>query len=114
MKWFELARFIVPIVGVAVPGAAPFIPAIMAGVNEAEQLHADSDGATKKQHVLNLVVAGAEAATASGKVSIDPANALDVTNAVFSAVDAVHAIVKAQNKQDVPPVNPAPAVDPTL
>ena len=94
MKWAELAKFLIPVVAAFVPGAAPLAPLILSGVNEAEQL-VSASGADKKAHVLRLVAAGAATATATGKVTIDPTTAVAVTEAVFAAVDGVHAVVNA-------------------
>jgi hypothetical protein len=94
MKWFDLAKMLVPVVGAVVPGAAPLVPFILTGIHEAEALHGD-DGQAKKAHVLTLVANGAAAVSATGKVSIDPGLAVAVTNAVFQAVDNVHDVVKA-------------------
>lgn len=98
MTWFDLAKLLIPVVGAVVPGAGPLVPLILAGITEAQALHDVDHPLDKKAHVLNVVAIGAAAATATGKVRIDPAQAAVVTNSVFDAVDAVHAIVKAQPK----------------
>jgi hypothetical protein len=94
MKWFDIAKALLPVVGALIPGAGPLVPFIIVGVHEAEAIPG-ATGAEKQAHVLNVVADGAAAATASGKVAIDPAAAMTATTAVFSAVDAVHAIVTA-------------------
>ena len=95
MKWFEIVKLVLPIVGIVVPGAAPLVPMIMGGIHEAEQLPG-ADGPTKKAHVMNIVADGAQAASATGKVAIDPTTAVAITEKVFDVVDAVHKVVKDQ------------------
>lgn len=94
MNWINLAKLLIPILGVAVPGAAPLVPLILHGVVEAEAIHGAGTGPVKKAHVLQLVRDGADAVSASGKVVIDAEKATDITTAVFRAVDGVHAIVQ--------------------
>lgn len=95
MNWINLARLLIPILGVVVPDAAPLVPMILHGVDEAEAIHGAGTGAAKKAHVLALVRDGATTASATGKVHIDPGKATNITEAVFNAVDDVHAIVQA-------------------
>ncbi len=94
MKWFHALTLLAPALGLIIHGAGVLIPSIIAAANEAE-LIPGADGPAKKQHVMNIVTAGAAAATLTGKVTIPPADAYTVTNAVFEAVDGVHAIAKA-------------------
>lgn len=96
MKWFERAMALIPILGFLYPPARPLVPLILAGVTEAQAIHGADNNEVKKAHVLNLVAVGAAAATATGKVAIDPTQATTITQSVFAAIDAVHAIVKAQ------------------
>jgi hypothetical protein len=96
MKWFQLAQMIVPILSVAVPGVAPLAPWILAGVTEAQAIHGPDKPEEKQSHVLNLVANCAAAVSATGKVVIDPTQAVAITQSVFNAIDAVHAIAKAQ------------------
>jgi hypothetical protein len=100
MKWFDIAKALLPVVGALVPGAGAVVPFIVVGIHEAEAIKG-ATGAEKQAHVLNVVANGAAAASASGKVAIDPAAAMTATTAVFSAVDAVHAIVTANKDQKV-------------
>lgn len=108
MKWFQIAQFVLPLAAL-IPGAAPLIPFISAGINEAQQIHGDSNNAEKQQHVLNVVAAGAAAVSATGKVSIDPTEAQAVTNAVFSTINSVQAMVK-QNQQTIADAPQTPAI----
>jgi hypothetical protein len=101
MKWFEVAQLLAPLVGLLIPGSAPVIPLIIRGVTEAEAIPG-ATGADKKAHVLNLVAASAEAETAIGTLTIPPAAALQIANAVFQAVDGVRAVVLV-NQVQVPP-----------
>lgn len=96
MKWLELAKLLLPVVCAVIPGAKPLEPFILAGATEAQAIHGADKPGEKQAHVLNVVALGAEAATATGKVAIEPAQAAMITQSVFSAIDAVHAIVKAQ------------------
>lgn len=100
MKWSLLAKLLLPVLAIAVPGATPVIPWIAQGIDEADTLF--TDGADKKAHVLNLVADGAAAVSATGKVQVDPVSAQVVTQAVFQAIDSVNAVVKA-NQPAVPP-----------
>jgi hypothetical protein len=96
MKWFQLAQGIVTILSTASPAVAVLAPFLIGGIGEAQQIHGSDAPEAKKAHVLNLVAASAAAVSATGKVTIDPTEAVAITQNVFSAIDSVHAIVKAQ------------------
>jgi hypothetical protein len=96
MKWFELAKLLCRFVVAVVPGAAPLVPLILAGVTEAQAIHGADKPSEKQAHVLNLVANRRRGGDGDGKVVIDPTQATTITQSVFNAIDAVHAIVKAQ------------------
>ena len=105
MKWFELAKLLMPVLAVALPGSAPLIPFIEDGITQAQLVHGDTNNAAKKQ----LVYDAAAAASATHKVAIDPATAVVITDAVFATIDNVHKIVQAN-----PPTWPVPVVAPVV
>lgn len=106
---FKLA---LPILGVLVPGSAAFLPLINIGVSEAAALPGAS-GADKRAHVLNLVAVGAAAASATGKVPIDPATAQAIAANVISVIDGIKSAhetaVAATPEGIVLPVSQSPA-----
>lgn len=92
MKWWQIALAVAGNPAMAlIPGVGPLLPFIVDGVQVAQHLHGDTNNEAKRQ----LVVDAAQAASASGKVKIDPAAALAVTNAVLTSIDQIHAVVKA-------------------
>ena len=104
MKWWQTALSIAsnPVLApllAAIPGAGPMLPFIIDGVKVAQQLHGDTNNSAKRQ----LVMDGAAAASASGKVSIDPTTAVAVTNNVLNVIDAIHGIVKANQPTPATP-----------
>jgi hypothetical protein len=103
MKWKEIAELLLPTVGALVPAAAPYVPLMHVGIQEADALF--TDGTEKAAHVENLVATGAAAATATGKVAIDPTTAVGITRSVFSIIDSVHQVLKANPPQ--PAATPA-------
>jgi hypothetical protein len=114
MKWLDLAKLLLPIVGGLVPGAAPLVPTILIGITDAE--HLGEDGAAKKAHVLQLVADGAATANATGKVTIDPTQAVFAAESVFNVVDSVRSTLKANAAVDpiAPPAAAPPAGGVTL
>lgn len=110
-KWSDIARAIVPIAGAFIPAFAPLVPAVLVGINEADALPGASNDA-KRQHVLNIVIVGAQTATATGKVRIDPNAAVTITDAVFDAIDNVKHIAAAnatiETTAPAPPAAPQP------
>lgn len=89
-NFLAIFRLALPILGVLVPGSAAYLPLINIGVGEAAALPGSS-GAEKRAHVLNLVAAGAAAASATGKVPIDPATAQAIAANVIQVVDGIKA-----------------------
>lgn len=103
-KWFQLALHALPLVGILVPGAGPLVPFIQDGILAAQGLHGDTNNDAKRRIVLD----GAAAASASGKLTIDPETAIRITDSVLNTIDGIHAIAKANHKvsEAPPPANP--------
>lgn len=97
-KWLTLAANLAPLILGAIPGLhAALIPAIVAGIQDAEALPSAS-GADKKAHVLGLVndaVAGINASTS--KTTLDPTTTLTTASAAIdTTVGVINLIHGAQ------------------
>lgn len=106
MKWYDIALKALPgielLLAATVPGSAAVIPFVNDAIVTAQQIHGDTNNTAKKQ----LVYDASQAAAATGKVSLDPATVKAITDAVFTAIDGVHAVVKANQ---APPTQAPPA-----
>jgi hypothetical protein len=94
-RFKQLLSMLAPVVLTAVPGGekiAPFVPVIVHGIDEAEQIK-DATGAEKKAHVLEIVKASVTVANATGKVKLDPAAVHAVASkgidSVVGAIDII-------------------------
>jgi hypothetical protein len=107
MRWIDIARLALPILGIALPRAAPVIPIIAGAIDEAQRALPDSTESreAKREHVFRTVAAGADVASSLTDRKIDAGEAVSATQAVFQAIDAIHAIAKANQ----PEAAPAPA-----
>jgi hypothetical protein len=99
MKWFAIAKILLPVIGSLVPGASALIPYIGDAIGAVQLIHGDTNNAAKKQ----LVFDGVAVATATGKVNIDPATAQAITSCVFDTIDNVKKIVQANTPTSTPP-----------
>jgi hypothetical protein len=97
-KWSDIAKAVIPVVGAFVPALRPLVPAILVGISEADALAGASNDA-KRQHVLTIVTVEAQAASATGKLAIDPATARNLTDDVFDAIDDVKKIAAANTNE---------------
>jgi len=91
-KFVEVIKTVAPVVLVAVPGGqvlAPIVPAIVHGIEQAEQIPGAS-GIRKKEHVLEIVKSATAVANAAG-ARLDPAA---VQDAAGKGIDAVIGTVK--------------------
>lgn len=108
-KFLNLVNLIAPIVLSNVKGGekiVPVIPTIVHGIQEAEQIKGAS-GSEKKAHVLNVVAAGVNAANATGKVKLDPAEVQHVASSgIDTVIDAIHAIDGAKVVKAGPTIDP--------
>lgn len=97
VRWVDIARLVIPAI-VFIPGAAPLVPVILTGVNEADKIFGEDPQSEteKRQHVFNLVADGVKGVGDVGAAQIDPVRAQAVTEAVFDAIDNVKAIVKEE------------------
>ena len=112
MKWLTVLRVIGPAALAGVPGAAPFIPLVLAGIETAER--SGKSGAEKKQIAKEAIRIGAEAAViaSKGKAKIDPAKAVQVADDVIDAVVGSTNLIAALTP-DQDPVGPGgPAAAP--
>lgn len=107
-QWLALLKVLGPVVGALVPGLDPtFVPLIVTGVAEAEQIRG-ADGPTKKAHVVELVKVAAAAANAGTKK-----NLVDVAGIAQAASIGIDAIVRTTNAAAEQPVAlKAPPVQP--
>lgn len=97
-KWLDILKMVGPIVvAVTVPGGQLLAPIIVGAIESAEKLPGAS-GAEKKAHALELVKAGAAAANAvTGKVKIDPEQAVAVARSgIDTVVGAVNLVATAK------------------
>lgn len=103
MKWFDLARLALPLIGIALPRAAPVIPIIAGAIEEAAKSFPDSDESreAKREHVFRAVAGSADAVSTLTPAKINAGEAVAATQAVFQAIDAIHAIAKA-NQHEAP------------
>lgn len=96
-KWFQLVTMLAPVILANVKGGdkiAPVIPAVVAGITEAEQIKGGT-GEQKKAHVKGLATAAVAAANATGKIRLDDAS---VQASIDQGIDAVIAAVNAVHK----------------
>lgn len=89
-RFLSVLKVLGPAVLAVVPGAQPFIPLIIAGIQVAEET--GKPGAEKRQIALDAVVLGAEAANLAAKRVVVP-----VDDAVNVAADSIDAIVGTVN-----------------
>jgi predicted Mrr-cat superfamily restriction endonuclease len=98
MKWLDVLKVIGPAALAAVPGAAPFIPLIVAGIQVAEM--SGKPGVEKKEMAKAIVKIGAEATnTAAKKEIINPTDAVKLAN---DTIDIVVKAVNAATEEDKP------------
>lgn len=89
MKWLDILKVIGPAVMAVVPGAQPFIPLVVAGIEVAES--SGKDGASKRVLAKEAVRFGAQAANTIAKRDVVP---VDQAEAVFdSTVDTIVGVV---------------------
>lgn len=85
---------------------APFIPQIVNGIIEAEQIPG-ATGAQKKDHVMKIVKTGAVIANATGKVNLDPDEIAGITSkGIDLTIDVMHAANGAKVTKGSPTINP--------
>lgn len=95
MKWFQLAQSLLPFFLMTVFPDLPalLIPAIVQGIQEAEQMK--GSGAEKKQHVVNLVHLAIQTInTTKGRELISPAVIVVVDRAIDTAISIVNLVAK--------------------
>jgi hypothetical protein len=104
MKWTDVANYAIPFLGIVLPKARELAPLILQSVNEAQRAFPDSDETReqKRQHVFASVLAATAATASATDRQIDAGQAIAATQAVFQAIDAIHAIAKAQQTSAVP------------
>ena len=93
MKWYQVFQFVLPLVAQFIPKIIPLVPYIQTGVTEAQAI-AGATNEQKREHLTNVVKAGASAISATGKAKINPDEAAHVLTSAVAVVDAVHAILK--------------------
>jgi hypothetical protein len=94
MKWQDILKIMGPAVLMAVPGAQPFIPLIVAGVTLAEETA--KPGAEKKTLGREWTKLGAETANTIAKKPVVPVDqAVSVYDHSVDAIVSVVNIVKA-------------------
>lgn len=90
MKWLDILKVIGPAALAAVPGAAPFIPLIIAGMQVAEM--SGKPGVEKKEIAKAAIKVAAEATNQVAKKEI-----VNPEQAVRLANDTIDVVVKAVN-----------------
>lgn len=110
MKWIDLANLAIPLLGMILPRARPVLPIIWSAANEAQKAFPDNNEAreAKREHVFRAVAGSAEAASQMSGKPFDVGEAIAATQAVFQAIDAIHAIAKAQQTSAAPAAAPQP------
>jgi hypothetical protein len=103
IRWVDIARLVAP-AAMFIPGAAPLVPIILTGINEADKMFGTDpqSEAQKRSHVFKIVAEGAQGVTEAGLATIDPGKAQMITESVFMAVDQVKAIMKDQAEKADP------------
>jgi len=95
MNWIDLLKTIGPGI-LAVTPAAPFIPAVIAGVELAEELHGAGSGAQKKATAQKVALAVAQGVNA---VKNEPlVNADQLAAVTGTAIDTVVGVVNLTQK----------------
>lgn len=114
LGWLRRVAQIAPMILSVIPATAPIASLVAAGIASASQIKG-ATGEQKKQHALEIVAAGVEAANVkAGKIIIDPASAItaaatgietviSTAKIVDAAHDALHP-VDAGDGAAVPPV----------
>lgn len=105
---FDLKQFLAAIAALApllqfVKGAdkiAPFLPVIISGITEAEQIPG-ATGPAKRAHVLKLVDTGVTVTNATGKVKLDPAEVQAIAGNIVDTAVSITKVV--QGAKVVPP-----------
>ena len=110
MKWSDIALFALPSIAVFVPQLQPLVPSIMRGISEADKLGASATDQEKRDHLVNIVRAGAESATATGRIRIDPEAAAKSTLLVVGLVDSFKGMIHELRLEDAVRDLPAPVV----
>lgn len=107
MNWKDILKVMAPAVMAVVPGAAPFIPLVVAGMTVAEE--SQQPGANKKTIAKQATKLGAEAVNlaSKGKVHLEPAEAEQIADDVIDAVVGVTNLV-AKLTPDTNPMMPVP------
>jgi CHASE3 domain sensor protein len=90
MNWIDALRVLGPAVLMVVPGAQPFIPLIIAGIEVAER--SNQKGADKKEIAKDAVRVGAATANQIAKKEV-----VNVAEAEKAAEDAIDAVVGVTN-----------------
>lgn len=89
-KWLAILKVLGPAIMLAVPGAAPFIPLVMAGIEVAEMT--GKPGIEKKEIAKEAVALGATTANTIAKTEV-----INSAEAVKVADNTIDAIVGATN-----------------
>jgi hypothetical protein len=89
MKWLSILKVLGPAVLMGVPGAQPFIPLIIAGIEVAEK--SGKSGSEKKEIAKNAVKLGAEVANTVAKKEV--LNSIEAEKVADNTIDAIVGIV---------------------
>lgn len=106
MDWLKVLKILGPAILAVVPGAAPFIPLIMAGMELAEET--GRPGVEKKAIAKEAVKVGAEGVNLIAKKEIvNPTEAVQVADDTIDAVvGSVKLVTKALDKVGQPTPTP--------
>lgn len=91
MKWINILKIIAPAILAVIPGAQPFIPLIIAGMEVAEETQ--KPGVEKKAIAIEAVKLGADTANTIAKKEV-----IDPSLAVKTAESSIDLIVDISNK----------------
>lgn len=104
MKWTDIANYVAPILGIVIPRARTLIPALLQAINEAQRMFPDTDETReqKRAHVFAAVLAFVNGERAGAGAPIGLGDVIAAIQTIFQAIDAIHAIAKAQQAAEAP------------
>lgn len=94
MDWLKVLKILGPAIMAVVPGALPFVPLVMAGIELAEET--GKPGAEKKEIAKEAVKLGAE--TANAVAHREVVNAAEAVAVADNTIDAVVGTVNIVTK----------------
>lgn len=110
MKWSDVANYVIPVLTIILPAARQVLPVMLQAINEAQRAFPNTDDKreAKRAAVFNAVIDAIAPAPDKPRGALTVGEAIAATQTVFTAIDALHAIAKAQQVSAAPaaPVKP--------